>query len=240
MDRLNRDKKLIENFSIENLINTPWDNRWKRLFDLNPQINILDSPSQSYILNYFDKKIGLDMCQYFNINDNYKISCNLGKESQANCNGLNYNSCNWYNYQFLIDNLSKELNPNELNLFYELWITGISVRYTPKRIEKHLIKHLGENNILSNDWLVSAENLKKIYYKVKGTNCEVIKKYEEIIGDKKFDTSVKLEKLLFHYIKHFDISTHPPLKNAKEFKELLENKDFNITFFDGVSLKPFD
>jgi len=246
MQRRERDNNLIsiieKSSSIEEVIKTPLKARWKKFIDANFQINFLDPPSQSYILNYFDKKIGLDMCKYFCINESYDYSCKLGKESGASCTGLNYNSCNWYNYQFLIKRLSKELNPQELELFYNLWIKGISLRYTQKRIEEHLIKHLNESNIFSNDWFISADNLKNIYCKVNKVDLgsDLIKKYESLLMQNNFDVSDKLEKLLIHYIKHFDISTPPVLKSAQEFKEMIKKKDFSMDFFSGISMKPFD
>ncbi|MFA5303573.1 MAG: hypothetical protein WC393_03490 [Candidatus Nanoarchaeia archaeon] len=246
MQRLQRDNCLIKNIedsgTIENLVKAPLAERWKEFFNLNFQINFLDSPSQSYILNYFDKKINLDLCKYFKINEEYEISCDLGKETQSLCNGLNYKTCSWYNYQFLVKKLSNELNPQELELFYKFWITGIGLRYTKKRIEEHLAKHLNENNIFSKDWFISADNLKDIYLKVPGADLEsdLIKKYEAMLNNNSFDLVDKLEKLLRHYIKHFDISTPVPLKGAKEFRELVKTKDFDVILFNGVSLKPFD
>jgi hypothetical protein len=121
----------------------------------------------------------------------------------------------------LIKNLSEKLSIDELTLFYDLWIDKISLRYTPKGIEKHLIKHLNEDSIFSHDWLVSADNLKDIYFKVKNADLdsELIKKYESILNNEKFSAEAKLERLLSHYINYPDSSTPPAFESAQEFRK---------------------
>lgn len=213
----------------------------ERFLSNHPFIHVLDAPLQLYIFNHFNEKSCLGLCEHFNINEKYQKSCALGKNAEANCSGFNYKNCSWYNYSFLVKSLSKELSEKELRSFYSLWIAGIALRYTIKRIEGHLIKHLGEEDFLSNDWVVSADNLKDIYALVKGSkkDSEIIKKYESLLCGKIVSLHDKLEKLLIHYIKHFDISTPVPFKSAGEFREFLDNKDFSQISSHGVSFEPF-
>jgi hypothetical protein len=102
----------------------------------------------------------------------------------------------------------------KLRNYYDLWIDKIANNYTIERILSHLNKHLEEKITEYHAWITSADNLKDIYYKVKGADKEhfLIHKYEKILKEYEEPISVKdkLMRLLRHYMCHPDKATPPP------------------------------
>ena len=92
--------------------------------------------------------------------------------------------------------------------YYNKWIEKICNNYDSERMNKHLIKHLGEER--SSEWFASTENLLEMAYKVKGANTELVKKYESILeGHDNISIKDKIVRLLVHYIKYSEATSFP-------------------------------
>lgn len=235
MNRRERDNESINYMKERNwsfIKDLKPNDRLQTFMDLNRHLYFLDPPSTSYILENFNEEAGIEMCQYFHVKEDYTYSCSLGLEAMTICNGLFPEKCNWFNYQFLIDKLSKNLSKNELRAFYDIWVMGIGARYTVQRIDKHLNKHLKEDDIFSFDWFISADNLVDIYHKVQGVDnsAEIIMQYKSILKDNEFNLESKLEKLLIHYLNHFNVSTPPPFTDAEGLRNSIKTKEFDSFF----------
>ena len=82
-----------------------------------------------------------------------------------------------------------------------------------EKILSHLEKHLLEKNKNDIGWFASLENLYAIST-IKGIslNLDILDKYKKIIetnNNKEITISIKLERLLKHYIKHNNKETVP-------------------------------